>query len=359
MKGKWIALYPYPSPRSSPRTEARVAAARSFAACLGAGRRVRDRASRRPARVALLVMALIVCALVLAKGLHNFGQATVDGAVTGSYFAVGAVGLTLIYGILKLVNFAYGDYMTLGAYSALLLNVTAGLPLIVAVIGAVAVVAAFSVGLELILWRPMRRRRAGISQLMILSLGLAFIVRYTIQLIAGSGEQSLRVNVTSSVAFLGLRVGRTELLVVIVGFLAVLAIGLLLSRTNFGKQMRALADNVQLAETSGINIDRVVLGTWAFAGGLAGLAGVLYGAALGVITPNIGLSVLLSLFAAVILGGLGNAYGALAGGLTLGLAQEWSTLFIASQWKVAVGFVVLILVLIVRPQGIFGLAGRL
>jgi neutral amino acid transport system permease protein len=105
---------------------------------------------------------------------------------------------------------------------------------------------------------------------------------------------------------------------------------------------------------TGINTDRVVIATWIFAAGLAGLAGVLYTAAIGTMTPNLGFFLLLSLFAAVILGGIGSAYGALAGGLLLGLAQEWSTLVIDPRWKVAVGFGILILVLIVRPQGLFG-----
>src|SRR5690606_38848892 len=109
-----------------------------------------------------------------------------------------------------------------------------------------------------------------------------------------------------------------------------------------------------LAETTGIDTGRVVYITWILAAGLAGLAGVLVVAASGSLSPNTGFFLLLSLFAAVVLGGIGNAFGALAGGIVIGLAQEWSTLVIAPQWKVAVSFVVLILVLIIRPQGIFG-----
>lgn len=204
------------------------------------------------------------------------------------------------------------------------------------------------------MWRPMRAKGAGLLQLLIMTLGLAFVIRYAIQLFAGTQPRSLEVDVTSSTSFLGLTIGETQLVVVVVGFGVLLAVGAMLRFTSLGKQMRALSDNFELAEVAGINTDRVVLATWIFAAGLAGLAGVLYTSAIGNMTPNLGFFLLLSLFAAVILGGIGNAYGALAGGVLLGLTQEWSTLLIDARWKLAVGFAVLILVLVVRPQGLFG-----
>jgi neutral amino acid transport system permease protein len=126
--------------------------------------------------------------------------------------------------------------------------------------------------------------------------------------------------------------------------------------TSLGRQIRALSDNVELAETTGIDTARMIRVTWILAGGLAGLAGVLYAGALGNMDPNLGFGIVLSLFAAVVVGGIGNAYGALAGGILIGVMQEWSTLVISPRLKVAVGFAVLIVVLIVRPQGIFGRA---
>ena len=188
-----------------------------------------------------------------------------------------------------------------------------------------------------------------------MSIGLAFLIRYGIQFEAGSLIRSLDVNVTDSVEFLGLRIGRTELVVIVVGFTVLMAIGLLLKFSLLGKRMRALADNLELAESAGIDTSRVILYTWLFAGGLAGLAGVL-AAAVTDVKPALGFELLLPIFAAVILGGIGDAFGALAGGIVLGLVIEWSTLFIEFRWKTAVGFVVLILVLVVRPQGIFGRA---
>ncbi len=297
--------------------------------------------------------------LIATDGLQALAQRTVNGLVSGSYFALGAVGLTLVYGTLRLVNFAHGDLLTFGAYTAFLANVTWGLPIVLAALFAVACAAALGVLTERIMWRPMRAKGAGMLQLMLMTLGLAFVIRYGIQFVAGTVPRSLDVNVTDSVSFLGLRIGRTELIVVVVGIATIVAVASVLRFTSLGRQMRALADDFQLSEVAGIDTDRVVIVTWIFAAGLAGRAGVFYTAAIGTMTPNLGFFLLLSLFAAVILGGIGNAYGALAGGLLLGLVQEWSTLVIDARWKVAVGFAILILVLIVRPQGLFGRAERI
>lgn len=310
--------------------------------------------SRGPVLATLGIVAAVALALIVAYGLHDTAQRAVNGLVSGSYFALGAVGLTLVYGTLRLVNFAHGDLLTFGAYMAFLANVTWGAPLVVAALFAVVVTAALGVLSERVMWRPMRARGAGLLQLMLMTLGLAFVVRYGIQMIWGTIPRRLDVDVTGSISFLGLRIGRTELIVVVVGFVVLCAVGLMLRRTSLGRQMRALSDDMGLAEVTGIDTDRVVIATWIFAAGLAGLAGVLYTAAIGTLTPNLGFFLLLSLFAAVILGGIGNAFGALAGGLLLGLAQEWSTLVIDARWKVAVGFAILTLVLIVRPQGLFG-----
>lgn len=310
--------------------------------------------SKRPLAVTLAAIALLVLILVVVYGLQPTAQRTLNGLVSGSYFAVGAVGLTLVFGTLKFVNFAHGDMLTFGAYIAFLVNVTLGAPLLVALVAAMAATAALAVGTERVMWRPMRAKRAGLLQLLLMAIGLAFLLRNAIQFIAGTEPRRLDVDVTTSISFLGVRIGQTELIVVIAGLAVLILMALMLRFTSLGKQMRALADNFDLAEVTGIDTDRVVIAIWVLAGATAGLAGVLLTAAIGSFTPNIGFFLLLSLFAAVILGGIGNAYGALVGGLVIGLAQEWSTLMVDPRWKVAVGFLILILVLIVRPQGIFG-----
>src|SRR5437763_8879182 len=318
--------------------------------------RLRDAVRARPALTGSALFLAIAVALLIANGPNAFGQTTVFGVVSGSYFALGAVGPTLVYGVLRLVNFAHGDFLTFGAYMAFVINVTLGLPLILAVLFAIATTAAVGVGLELLMWRPMRAKRAGMLPLLLMSIGLAFVIRNGIQMVAGTSQRNLRVNVTSTIGFIGLRIGRTELIVVVTSVVVLTLVGLMLRYSSLGKQMRALADGFDLAEATGIDTNRIVLATWLLAGALAGLAGVMYASAVGTFTPDLGFLLLLSLFAAVILGGIGDVYGALAGGFLLGLIQEWSTLVIDARWEVAVGFAVLIFALVLRPQGIFGRA---
>jgi neutral amino acid transport system permease protein len=320
-----------------------------------AWQRVKDAADRRPAGAALIVLAVVVVAMIAAKGLHSVAQTGLNGLSLGAIYALGAVGLTLVYGILKLVNFAHGDFLTFGAYMAYLVNVTWGMPLVLGILFAMLTTAALAVGFELVLWRPMRARQARLLQLLLTSIGLALVIRSAIQWFWSTDVRVLDVNTSATVTFLGLRIGRVQLLVIAVGFVVITATGLMLRRTLLGKRMRALADDLDLAETAGVNTTRVILYTWLLAGALAGLAGVL-DASVTSLSPEFGFALLLPIFAAVILGGIGDAYGALAGGMLLGVVTEWSTLFIDAKWKIGVGFVALIVALIVRPQGIFGRA---
>jgi neutral amino acid transport system permease protein len=311
--------------------------------------------SRHPQATAFGLIGAFVLLLVVLEGLQAVAQTGLNGLANGSAYALGAVGLTLVYGILKLVNFAHGEFLTFGAYVAFAFSVTVGLPLVVAALIAVALTAMLGLFFERIMWRPMRARGAGILQLLLMSIGLAFLLRYGIQFFAGSSPELYDIDRTATVSFLGLRIGRVELISIAVGFAVLIAIGMLLKLTLLGKQMRALSDDLDLAETAGIDTSRVILYTWLLAGGSAGLAGVLYGA-IADIRPELGFSLLLAIFAAVILGGIGDAFGALVGGVVLGLVIELSTLFVPFEYKLAVGFLVLIVVLVVRPQGILGRA---
>jgi branched-chain amino acid transport system permease protein len=319
------------------------------------GERLRDELGRRPWLGGVGVIAVIFLALVVSHGLHNVAQTGINGLSLGAIYALGAVGLTLVYGILKLVNFAHCDFLTFGAYMAYLVNVTWGLPLIVAVFWAMITTAVLGLLFERVLWGPMRAKHAGFLQLILMSIGLAFLLRAIVQWFWSTEIRVLDVNTTSTVDFLGLRIGQTQLVVVIVGVAVLVAVGLMLRMTLLGKRMRALSDDLDLAETAGIDTRRVISYTWIFAGALAGLAGVL-AAAITNLRPEMGFELLLPIFAAVILGGIGDAFGALAAGLVIGVMTEWSTLVIDARWKTAVGFLVLVIVLIIRPQGIFGRA---
>lgn len=302
-----------------------------------------------------IVIALGIVVLVVVGGGPAFVSSTISGLTMGSYLALGAVGLTLLFGTLHLVNFAHGDMMTAGAYVALLVNV--GLHASMLIAGLAALIAMALVGglFEIALWRPLRKRHAGNLQLLLVGIGLAYVIRNVVQLIAGSDPQVLRLDVTSTwVLPGGVRVGKAELAVLAVGFLIVLIVASMIRYSTMGKQMRAMADNRTLAEVTGLNTRRITLLTWLLAGGLAGLAGILAASASGQIDPNFGFQLLLYLFVALVLGGLGNAYGALAGGIALGLVEEWSTLVLDPKWKISVGFAALILVVLLRPNGMFG-----
>jgi neutral amino acid transport system permease protein len=316
---------------------------------------MREFARRRPGLVATCVLGVLVILLIASQGIHDVAQTGLNGLSLGSVLALGAIGLTLVYGILKLVNFAHGDFITFGAYIAFAVNISAGVPLAIAVVAAMAATALLGVFFERAMWGPMRARGAGLLQLLLMSIGLALLIRGIVQMIWSTEIRTLDVNTTATVDFLGLSVGRTALIVIVIGFVVLVAIGLMLRYSLLGKQMRALSDDLELAETAGVNTDRVVILTWVFSGALAGLAGALAATSL-TVYPELGFELLLALFAAVVIGGIGNPFGALAGGIVLGLVIEWSTLLVDARWKLTFGFAVLILVLIFRPQGIFGRA---
>jgi neutral amino acid transport system permease protein len=287
--------------------------------------------------------------------VQELAQTTINGLASGSIYALGAIGLSLVYGILKLVNFAHGDFMTLGGYVAFAVNVSVGMPLIVAALAALVAVAVLGLALEYSVWRPMRRRGAGILQLLLLSIGLAFVIRNLVLFQWTGRNRGLDVDQTQVWHPLDLDLTRIQVIVMVTAGVVLVAVAVMLKSTLVGKSMRALSDSFDLAEVSGVNTTRVVAYTWLLAGSLAGLAGVL-AAIYTTLTPNTGWFLLLSVFAAVVLGGIGNAYGALLGGLALGLVQEWSTMFVVPTYKEAIGFGVLILVLLLRPQGVFGQA---
>jgi neutral amino acid transport system permease protein len=290
-----------------------------------------------------------------------FLQLLANGLVTGSVIAIGAVGVSLVYGILRLVNFAHGDYLTFGAYVGVLANIRLHERMIVATVLAIALTAALALALELVLWRPMRRKGAGFMSLFLCSIGLALVLRHVILLIAGAEPRAYLVDPFKVYAFGEIRLAGAQGVAVVIAAATIVLVGLVLARTTLGRSMRAVSDVPALAAVSGVNVDRVVVATWLLAGALAGLAGVLQGLVQFSFTPNMGFSLLLPIFAAVVLGGIGSAYGALLGGLGLGLAMElstWTSLHggVDPVYKPVVAFGLLILVLLVRPQGLLGRA---
>jgi neutral amino acid transport system permease protein len=291
--------------------------------------------------------------------MTQFLQLVVNGLVTGSILALAGVGVSLVYGILGVVNFAQGEYITYGAFAAVVVNIVWGADIVLAAIAAVVAIAALGIGLELTFWRPMRRRRAGIFTMFVASLGLSLIMRGVLYSAASPDPRTYRINVFQVYDIGGVRLSESQLIAIVIAFVSIGLVGLLFSRTQIGRSMRALSDNRELASISGVDVDRVVLITWAIAGGLAGVAGVLQGLIQSSFDANMGFVLLLPVFAAVILGGVGNVYGALAGGLLLGLAMELSTWSafgggLSPVWEQVVAFSVLVVMLLIRPQGLLG-----
>jgi branched-chain amino acid transport system permease protein/neutral amino acid transport system permease protein len=297
-------------------------------------------------------------------------ELVVYGIVLGSIIALGAIGLTLLYGVLRFAHFAHGDLMTLGAYVVLLLNLellpALGIPdlklgplsfgprMLGALLVSMAVTALVALLIDRILYNPLRARRSSAALLAIASLGMAFILRSLIYIIWGPQflfySQELRHTWELPA---GVRLKPDQVFILAMALLLVLLLYLFLQRTKLGKAMRAMADNPQLAWVCGIDIGRVTIWTWGLGAALAAAAGVLYGID-AQLRPDMGWSFLLPLFAAVILGGIGSPLGALVGGIILGVVQQVSTAFMMPTYKPAVAFLVLILLLLVRPRGLFG-----
>lgn len=290
-----------------------------------------------------------------------FLQLLVNGLVTGSVYAIAAVGVSIVYGILRLVNFAYGDMMALGAFIAYFANVTLGLPMVAAALVAMVGMAAVSVGLDVVLWRPLRVRRAGFMSLFLASIGVALVLRQTILLVWGPQNRAYDVDPFKVYVVGDVRLSLAQLVTIVAASVAIVAIGVFLARSSSGRIMRAMADDRVLAQISGIDVNRVIVVTWVISGMTAGLAGVLAALVQSSFDPNFGFQLLLPVFAAVVLGGIGSAYGALAAGLVLGVATELSTWEgfaggVDPVYKPVVAFSVLIVALLLRPQGLFGRA---
>ncbi|PSB11803.1 branched-chain amino acid ABC transporter permease [Pleurocapsa sp. CCALA 161] len=278
-------------------------------------------------------------------------QLLINGIAIGSILALAAIGLTLTYGILKLSNFAHGDFMTLGAYLTWLVNDTEVNIWLSMFIGAAGTIVAMLIA-EYLLWKPMRDRRASDTTLIIISIGLALFLRNGILLFYGGSNQQYLLPVVRALEFGDLRIAYYRVIVVGLAIAAIVVLHLILQNTKIGKAMRAVADNIELARVSGIDVDRIVLWTWIITGTLTAFAGGMYGL-IAVVRPNMGWFLILPMFAAVILGGIGNVYGAIAGAFIIGIAQELSVPLLGSEYKLGVALAIMIVILLVRPQGLF------
>jgi branched-chain amino acid transport system permease protein len=284
---------------------------------------------------------------------------TVGGINFGLLLALASMGAALIYGTTRLSNFAHGEMVTWGGVAALIATSFWHLPLWLGVVAAVVGGALLGWALDAGLWRPLRRRGLGVVQLMIVSIGLSLALRYALQFMIGGGTHQLPGASPTPMQFGPISLSYIDIIGMAVSLVIIIGMGLFLTRTRIGKATRAISDNPQLASASGIDVDRVVRIVWILAGGLAAISGVLWTYFRPGVKWDMGMQMLLLMFAAITLGGLGSTLGALVGSIIVGIAVEVSTLWIPSDLKYASALVALIVILLVRPQGLFGRRERL
>ena len=282
----------------------------------------------------------------------------VNGIIFGLLLALASIGVSLIYGTTGLSNFAHGELVTFGALAGYVFSGILHFPIPVALIAGFVLGGAFGWVQDLGLWKPLRRRGVGLIPLMIVSIGLSLVLRYFYQFLFGPDQLVLPVPTGTAIAFGPVRLRQIDIVSVIICIVFLLLVAFLLLRTRIGKATRAVSDNKALAAASGINVERIIRIVWTGSGALAGLAGVLIGYHQS-LRWDTGASVLLLIFAAVTLGGFGTAFGALVGSLIIGLLVNLSTLVIPSNVQNAAALVVMIIILLIRPQGIFGRRERI
>lgn len=292
-------------------------------------------------------------------GLGRFLALTYSGIHFGLYLALAALGLSLIFGTMGLTNFAHGELVTFGALAAFVFNVTVGLPLVVSALLAVLLGAGFGWFQDRLFWGWLRNRRTGLISMMIISIGVALILRYVYLFrFRGDTRQYAEFVAQPGIDIGPLAIAPKNLIMDGVAIVVLIAVSLALVMTRLGKATRAVSTNPALAAASGINVDAIIRLVWTIGGGLAALAGVMLGLFQGV-NYQMGFQILLLIFAAVTLGGLGTAFGALLGSMVIGLATQLSTLWIPTELKNVGALAVLIIVIMVRPQGILGRRERI
>lgn len=291
--------------------------------------------------------------------MHQFLLSIGFGLVTASVLAIAATGLSLQFGITNYINFAYGGFMTFGAYlswevNANLLHWNVWPAMLVGSVG----MGVIAVLLNRFLLGPFTRKFSKLFYILIVTFGLSLIFLNLMNAIWGGNVRHFEVSGERPISIGPFLLTVDQIIVVIIGAALMLGIHLLLTKTSLGKQMRAMSDNTTLAMTSGIDTRRVTTITWFLTGFLAGLAGTVLGVTSSSLTPNSGDTFLFVIFAAVIVGGVGSIYGAIIGSVIIGLATEVSAVFINPAYKLDIAFALLILALLFRPSGLFARAGK-
>jgi branched-chain amino acid transport system permease protein len=279
-------------------------------------------------------------------------QTVLNGILAGCIYALFAMGLTLIYGVLNFVNFAHGELIMWGAYFLLLfMGEPFALPLYAAILPATALTGCLGLAMDYTVFRPIRR--ANRLTLLIAAMGLSVFLRNAAQFFWGAEVRTYGLEVTSGMRFFGLTITAPQMAIIAVTILCVAAVYMLFFKSRLGKSMRALSDNLDLARISGIDTKRAILAAWVISAVLAAVGGILLALDTN-LSPEMGVINLIKAFAATLIGGVGNLWGALLGGMLIGLAENLGVLFISPGYKDAVAFVIMVIILLARPYVIIG-----
>lgn len=298
-------------------------------------------------------------------------QNLVDGILTGSFLSLGAIGLTLVMHILRFANFSHAELLSVGAYCALVFDrlFAAMLPILAAKIGPLSLTTALvlavfvsmvltglsAVAIDRLVFRRVREKGSELS-MVFASFGMALVIRNLIGLAFGLESQLYSRDIAFAMILSRdplILVKPDQIFVLAAALVIMFCLHLVLTRTTFGYALRAVAENPTLAQVNGVNLGRMIAATWVIAGGLAAAAGVFYGLSYQII-PVMGRDLVLPIFAATIVGGIGSVYGAVLGGFIVGIASNVALLVLPSGYSPAVPFLLILAVLLVRPNGLFG-----
>ncbi len=284
-------------------------------------------------------------------------QLIINSVVTGSIYVSIAIGLTMVYRVLKFANFSHAELVTFGAYMAYIVNVSLGMNLFYGAVAAFFLTGILGIATDRLVFKKLRNNGSNVISMMIASIGIGLVVRQSIQEKWGPNQLWYELD-TRTLEIFGAAITDMQVYIILISIALILILHFMFTRTKLGKAMRGVSDNPQLAMASGIDTEKILLWVWFIGGGLAGIGGVLRGADTRLV-PLLGWEVILSAFAVVILGGIGSFYGAIIAAYLLGFAENFgvallSWLSISTGYRPAIAFIILILVLILRPAGIMG-----
>jgi branched-subunit amino acid ABC-type transport system permease component len=284
-------------------------------------------------------------------------QLIINSVVTGSIYVLIAIGLTMVYRVLKFANFSHAELITFGAYMAYIVNVSLGMNLFYGVLAAFFLAGALGIATDMLVFRKLRNNGSNVISMMIASIGIGLVLRQSIQEKWGPNQIWYEFE-TRTFEISGGAITEMQVYIILISIALILMLHFMFTKTKLGKAMRGVSDNPQLAMASGIDTEKIMLWVWFIGGGLAGIAGVFRGADTRLV-PLLGWEMILTAFAVVILGGIGSFYGAIIAAYVLGFAENFgvyilSDLSISTGYRPAIAFMILIIVLIFRPSGIMG-----